>query len=1162
MADKNNTDINKIREAFEGIRDERVKHANTAHRIGNAFLSLLDYASSADNDKLSAINDDTAHGLITFLKGIKIGSLFSFSKEGDIIANSITASDFSEAGQKGFCLATKEDGGYKLCIKEILAWGLATIGALHVKGTARFDDTIGSPAFVSGFLDGKGWRLKNEPITNAAGVQENKYNLELDNLVVRGTMRVFEMIVSQLLGENDNRIFTAMLEVDHYDPETGRVYLDTHEGRMYNPFRKDDYVMVQQYNGMPSVENNHYVTKRYELIVTEVGSEGEGEEMLAWVKFKNFTCSMEDSTPEQLITKRDTFVRVDNLTDPERKGIIQMMTVGSDTPYMDIIYGLKTDPDNALKGRLGNLQGITHPLFGALSGFGEFLQNLYATGDFVLRRTGDSIDTKIQMLQNQFATRFAQTSYEATEANNYLHNGQFLTATGSEDDSPIIDGWTIDETDEAQFWVDANGLPVMVNGAATVSGNHRVSIDNNEGRNMLHIQNSGVTQANDIIRKPGTHKEYTQPSAKEGEDGMKATGDGYQEVQDTLYVSARIYAKTAGTLTFGFEGCKTVNGKTNDLSAQTSSVPYSAEWQTVQLQGKWNGTGNFVLRYTGDIYVSLLTVTDKPLDNLSKTVSTQILQTASNIKLLGQNINKVNGTTTQLGIELDAEKEAIRLYVDKQDNKLKESLSSSIDIQAGRIDLINKWQDGTDGKISGIYTDIDSITSRVESVTNTANGTKTTLAELEIKVDNINTTVGKAATKAELQAAKNTLQGAMSDNYNALNSSVAEARKHADSVGSGIRNDYGPTISLVSQNADSWSSAVARFDANGKLKDTSYLITTADYNALMSERFNADGTLKNKGGLLVTADYNTLTTKIEGVDGKILSEATIKTMIANGISSATITADQINLNGVVTANSNFKINKDGSMEALAGKIAGFTIQGTGLTNDPFTNDAYIIFRNDTHKCFAGIGGNVLPASSGQRAVARFENEDSSDWWGLGYNIAAILSAKNGAYNFAFTGAGNGVLNGWIGGYKYSRYALSTKNTIYNGYAKISENNVWLIYSYVSSSGITLPTLSEVRSALGCGSSTNFAVTFTVVAEPGTTNFFIYGRNKIKDKSDSYAWNKEELPLILDENCGNKDYIEMGQGDSATFLLVYNSTMGNKVSDYTTKYTARKLNHAY
>lgn len=43
--------------------------------------------------------------------------------------------------------------------------------------------------------------------------------------------------------------------------------------------------------------------------------------------------------------------------------------------------------------------------------------------------------------------------------------------------------------------------------------------------------------------------------------------------------------------------------------------------------------------------------------------------------------------------------------------------------------------------------------------------------------------------------------------------------------------------------------------------------------------------------------------------------------------------------------------------------------------------------------FAGIGGNVLPTSSGLRAVARFENEDTSDWWGLGRNVAMLLSAK-------------------------------------------------------------------------------------------------------------------------------------------------------------------------
>lgn len=990
-----NKDINKIREAFEGIRDERVKHANTASRIGNAFLSLLDYASSADNDKLSAINDDTAHGLITFLKGIKIGNLFSFSKEGDIIAHSIATDDYSEAGQKGFCLATKDNGGYKLCIEEILAWGLATVSALHVKGAARFDDTIGSPDFVSGFLDGKGWRLANNPTTNAAGVQENKYNLELDNLIVRGTMRIFEMIVSQLLGENDNRIFTAMLEVDHYNPETGRVYLDTHEGRMYNPFRKDDYIMVQQYNGMPSTENNHYVTKRYELIVTEVGSEGSGEDMLAWVKFKNFTSSMEGATAEQLITKRDTFVRVDNLTDPDRKGIIQMMTVGSDTPYMDIIYGLKTDPDNALKGRLGNLRGITHPLFGALSGFGEFLQNLYATGDMILRRTGESVDTKFQMLKNQFATRFAQTTYELTNEDNYIHNGTFLAAIGATEDSLTIDGWSIDDSDETAIWI-LNGAPVMVNGQITTSGNRRILIEETEGRNMLRIINCGLTQANALIRQPGTHKEYTKPSETKNEDEMGTTGDGFTEVQDTLYINARVYAKTAGTMTIGFSPATEVGGKKNELAAQSIKIAYSGEWQFVKLEGKWNGKGNFVLRYTGDMLVSFLAVTDKPIDNLQKTVSTQIIQTATNIKLLGENIDKVNGKTTQLGIELDAEKEAIRLYVDTKDealktdytsqisitkknillevteknNALNEELSSKINTEAGRIDLINSRQTDTESKISSIKTSIDDIKLEVSEVKNTANDTSAALANLTITVDGINTAVGKAATKDELEANVNTLNDTMSNlrtgEYYEQESNpwqkwtpAGTEYKHNGAIWKYTGKDDGWLIkghiyrykcykdstvnskyawedvtktenatTTVIQKADSWTEAAGRFDGNGKLKDTSYLMTTADKNELVSTYFNDDGSIKNTAGLVTTSAYAGLFLQAMQDNG-VMTSADMSLYVTKDsggyITNAKIKADRIILEGAITANETFKIDTDGYMQASGGTIGGFEI---------------------------------------------------------------------------------------------------------------------------------------------------------------------------------------------------------------------------------------------
>ena len=569
-------DKNDLQTQFEGIRDERSLQANTAYRIGTAFLSLLHFASdemhkaieellrTIERKYLSKVKDDEAAGLITFLRGLRVGAGYKFDENGDIISHDIEAHDINA-------------------------------NDLSVGGNSVFAGDLSSPDFVAGFIAGKGWRLKNEPVENAAGVLENRYNLEIDNLIVRGSMRIFEMIVSQLLGENDNRIFTAMLEVDHYDPETGRVYLDTHEGRMYNPFHKDDYIMVQQYNGMPSAENNHYVTKRYELIVTEVGSEGEGEEMLAWVKFKNFTCSMEDSTPEQLITQRDTFVRVDNLSDPDRKGIMQIITVGTAAPYLDILYGMKTDPENSLKGRLGNLQGIHHRTFGDLDGFGELLQNLYATGDMILRRTGESVDTKFQMIKNQFATRFAQTTYELTNEDNYIHNGTFLAAIGTKEDSLTIDGWSIDESDETAIWI-LNGMPIMVNGQITTSGNRRILIEETEGRNMLRIINCGLTQANDLIRQPGTHKEYTKPSETKNEDEMGTTADGFTEVQDTLYINARVYAKTAGTMTIGFSPATEVNGKKNELAAQSIKIAYSGEWQFVKLEGPWHGLGPFVLR--------------------------------------------------------------------------------------------------------------------------------------------------------------------------------------------------------------------------------------------------------------------------------------------------------------------------------------------------------------------------------------------------------------------------------------------------------------------------------------------------------------------------------------------------------------------------------------
>jgi hypothetical protein len=975
---------------------------------------------------------------------------FRFDAEGNIIAHSIASENANTDEEKGFIIARiDETGKYKLCIDELLAWGLATMKQLHVKGDSTFDGNLFSKEFISGFLGGKGWGIYNKPITNTAGMQENKWTGELDNLIVRGSLRVYEMIISQLLGENDNRIFAGMMEVDHYDPETGKVYFDTQGGKLYNPFRKDDCIMVQQYNGMPNSSNDYYVTKNYELVITEAGcgSTADGENRLDWVKFDSFTSSIEGATPDKLIKKKDTFVRVDNLSDPDRKGIMQIITVGTAAPYLDILYGMKTDPEDCLKGRLGNLEGIHHRTFGDLTGFGELLQNLYATGDLVLRRTGESIDTKFQMLQNQFATRFAQTTYELTNEDNYIHNGTFLTATGKDSDSLIIDGWEIDETDESAIWI-CGGMPVMVNGQVTASGNRRVLIEATEGRNMLRIINCGLKQVNALIRQPGTHKEYNKPSGTQTDEGMGVTADGYTEVQDTLYISARVYAKTAGTMTIGFSPNTAVEGKKNELAAQSVNIAYSGEWQFIKLEGKWNGRGDFVIRYTGDMLLSFLAMTDKPIDNLQKTVSTQILQTASNIKLLGENIDKVNGRTTQLGIELDAEKKSIRAYVDEQDKALDKSfrseismtkneimasvtekdkaleteLSSRINIQAGRIDILNSWQTSTEKKMSSIETSIDSIKLEVSSVKDTAGKTSAALAKLTITVDGISTAVGKAATKKELSAAQDALSSE-------IDSNDKEVRKYIDGIDSGIRSDYGTTVSLVKQKSDSWSVAAGAFYSDGTLRECGGLSVSTYFTNLFNKKITLDasGNVKNisKSGLLVTADKTALETKISNVDGKIISSATIETMISNGISKASIRADQISLEGVVTANKYFKINTDGSMETIAGKIAGMKISGDGLTNEGFDNDAYIVLRNDTHKVFAGIGGNVLPASTGARAVARFTNEESSKFFG-DVNYSVVCGAKGAVTNVAL----DMTLGGYITGLRIKTARLSSGGSSY------------------------------------------------------------------------------------------------------------------------------------
>ncbi len=519
-----------------------------------------------------------------------------------------------------------------------------------------------------------------------------------------------------------------------------------------------------------------------------------------------------------------------------------------------------------------------------------------------------------------------------------------------------------------------------------------------------------------LIRKPGTHKEYMPPTHND-------MTDQWVDVKDTLYMSIRFFAKSDGTLTIGMSGAASESGSLPVPA--TAAVTASMEWQDLQWQGTWDGKGDFVLQYTGDMYVSILSLTDKPLDDFKKEVSTQIIQTAGNIRLLGTNINNLKGTVTNLGIELDAAEEQIRIYADKYD-KLKGTVTQlGIDLDAAEatLSLHANYIDSINNDITRLGIRLNAAEGSITNYATRISANESAIASLRIKTDSISSTV--AGVQGDLDTAKARIEAVAAIANSAGDAKVYnQATNPWSSWPGGQEHKYvgaiwhntsdGHTYRYIGyDNSNTWE------DITGQQDAVSYILQTKDKISTVVGSFDSAGNLINTSGLVTTAYasqiYATKTT-VDALTGRVsTAEAKIDvhssqismrvekdgviSAINQSAESVTIQASKINFNGMVTMNNSFRVEVNGTTH-----IGGFVVSGSGLTNrnddGTFTNDAYIIFRNDPHGCFAGIGGNILPASSGARGVARFENHDESDWWSLGCNYSMLVSARGARDNRA------------------------------------------------------------------------------------------------------------------------------------------------------------------
>ena len=113
---------------------------------------------------LAKDKDDTAAGLITFLKGLRLGksTKYYIDEDGNVTINLLNSADYDDAMQSGFGFYKRKDGKYGLNVTDLSVWGKAYFNNLtireltYVGGNLVFSPSAGKILEVREITDAQG----------------------------------------------------------------------------------------------------------------------------------------------------------------------------------------------------------------------------------------------------------------------------------------------------------------------------------------------------------------------------------------------------------------------------------------------------------------------------------------------------------------------------------------------------------------------------------------------------------------------------------------------------------------------------------------------------------------------------------------------------------------------------------------------------------------------------------------------------------------------------------------------------------------------------------------------------------------------------------------------------------------------------------------------
>lgn len=797
-------------------------------------------------------------------------------------------------------------------------------------GEIIFDKKIGSSIFLDG-MDGKGWEIKADGsgIMEALKVRSDIYagnkigsisfapgftgwGTEIDiptatgtfdNIFVRKTFTAYEIVYSQIYGLGGNQIVSDINKI-------GRVERLSDRWRCYMDDMDGLMLMNLREGDGVRIQRRNGITSTKYLFGRCIGISSD---------YFDVAYPLIEGTGEP--EAGDFAMRWGNDRDTTRQGLIYLTSADQGAPFIAVYDGITgVSTQDTLKAQIGNLSMIRTKNGTQLKGYGAYLNGIYIENSSIYLDNGMTVEQQFSVMNGELRSEIEGVRNDMSlESGNILVNSTFGKDTNY---------W---RSENEVHFINVGGDLLWIGGAFYSEKREVADIYRDGDRNVLRLLGTTIYQSNANMK------------------GDKAAG---------TYSYAFFYkVMRRGVLTVGFAGQELYDSLTLDPSD---------EYVKLSKAGKWDGTGDFRIGFTGEILIYGVSLFNDRLADAVIKLETRILQTEEYIKLLAtkEYVDSETGAIyTKYDAELSVMADKIEQRVTKTDfdtetGAIKSELEGKITVEAGRITSLSTSLDNTNNSLTQVGTELDAVKGNLE---------------LYVKKDGVISSINLSDEGILIQADRINLVGAVT--FNMFNTDVKNTINNASSNASSALSKANEALSDASS---AWS----------KASSAESTASTAYSNASKAIQ-DAATAISNAAKAVTTAGsaqeaVNSLPAWSK--EASIIQALTSATVIVNGY----VKTSMIDVDNLYAT----------SLAAVRGTIGGFTIESNKLSSNMANGGTFsinpsgnITFQENSAKKVA-IGTNVGISSFSSNTFIGIE-DDGANVSTYGLMIASQASVITG-----------------------------------------------------------------------------------------------------------------------------------------------------------------------